>query len=68
MRERRAPQGFPDEERVLLTDEGELESFEEAKRDTHSRRWLSAMQNEMDSMHENHTYELTKLPKGKKEL
>ena len=43
MRERRAPQGFPDEERVLLTDEGEPESFDEAKDDTHNRMWLSAM-------------------------
>ena len=39
LRERR----FPDAERVLLTDEGELEIFEEAKRDTHNRKWLSAM-------------------------
>ena len=26
------------------------------------------MQGEMDSLHESHTYELTKLPKGKKAL
>ena len=55
VRERRAPQRFPNEERVLLTDEGEPESFEEATNDTHSRRWLSAMQEETDSLHENHT-------------
>ena len=54
-----------DEEYVLLTDEGELESFEEARKDTHCHKWLSAMQDEMDSLHENHMYELTKLPKGK---
>ena len=42
---------------MLLTDEGEPESFEEAKEDTHSRKWLSAMQDEMDSLHENHTFE-----------
>ena len=68
LRERRAPQRFPNEEHVLLTDEGELETFEEAKEDTHSRKWLSAMQDKMDSLHENHTYELTKLPKGKRAL
>ena len=50
---------------MLLTDEGEPESFEEAKGDTHSRKWLSAMQDEMDSLHENHTYELVELPKGR---
>ena len=43
LRERRAPQRFPDAEHVLLTDEGEPKSFEEAKDDTHSRKWLSAM-------------------------
>ena len=63
LRERRAPRRLPDEEHVLLTNEGELESFEEAKLDTQSRKWLSAMQEEMDSLHENHTYELTQLPK-----
>ena len=53
LRERRAPRRFPDAEHVLLTDEGEPESFEEAKDDTHMRKWLSAMQDEMDSLHEN---------------
>ena len=41
LRERRAPRRFPDAEHVLLTDEGEPESFEEAKDDNHSRKWLS---------------------------
>ena len=63
VRERRAPQRFPDEERVLLTDEGEPESFEEAKNDTHNQKWLSAMQEEMDSLHENHTDEQIELPR-----
>ena len=49
-------------------DDGEPESFEEVKRDTHSREWPSAMQDEMDSLHENRTYELAELPKGKKGL
>ena len=53
---------------MLLTDEGEPESFEEAKHDTHNRKWLNAMQEEMNSLHEDHTYELTELPKGKKAL
>ena len=43
LRGRRAPRRFPDVEHVLLTDEVEPESFEEAKDDTHSRKWLSAM-------------------------
>ena len=52
----------------MLTNEGEPETFEEAKEDTLSRMWLSAMQDEMDFLHENHTYELTELLKGKRAL
>ena len=33
LREKRAPQRFPDEEHVLLTNEGEPETFEEVKED-----------------------------------
>lgn len=29
---------------------------------------MKAMQKEMDALHKNHTYELVKLPKGKKAL
>ena len=47
---------------------GEPESFEKAKKDTHSHKWLSVMQDKIDSLHENHTYELTKLSKGKRAL
>ena len=39
-----------------------------AKNDTHSRKWLSDMQEEMDSLHENHTCELIELPRGMKPL
>ena len=48
----------------MLTDEGEPENF----KDTHSRKWLSEMLYEMDSLHENQTYELTELLKGKRVL
>ena len=65
LREKIPPQ-ISDEECLLLTNEGELESFEEAKRDTHNCKWLSAMQDEMDSLHESHTYEFMDLPKGKR--
>ena len=52
----------------MLTNEGEPETFGKVKEDAHSRKWLSAMQDEMDSLHENHTYELTELLKGKRAL
>ena len=29
-------------------------------------KWLSTMQDEMDSLHENYTYDLVELPKGKR--
>ncbi|MCF7184052.1 hypothetical protein L3H42_11185 [Corynebacterium sp. MC-13] len=36
--------------------------------DEHKGQWIEAMQDEMKSLHENHTYELVKLPKGMKAL
>ena len=41
LRERKAPRRFPDAEHVLLTDEGEPESFEEAKEDCCMLGWTS---------------------------
>ena len=55
-------------EYVLLTDEGEPECYEEAMEDEHKNQWIEAMQDEMKSLHENHTYELVKLPKGMRAL
>ncbi|KAK0597554.1 hypothetical protein LWI29_026462 [Acer saccharum] len=34
----------------------------------HKKEWVDAMQDEMKSLHENHTFELVKLPKGKRAL
>ena len=51
---------------VLLIDGGEPESYEEAMGDENKMKWVNAMQNEMKSLHENHSFELVKLPKGKK--
>ena len=34
----------------------------------HKEKWYSVMQDEMNSLHENHTYELMELPEGKKAL
>ncbi|KAL5842405.1 hypothetical protein ACOSQ3_013008 [Xanthoceras sorbifolium] len=55
-------------EYVLLTDGGEPENFEEAMDDESKQKWIEAMQDEMKSLHENKTFELVKLPKGKKAL
>lgn len=53
---------------MLLTDGGEPENFQEAMSNDQKGKWLSAMQEELKSLLENHTYELVKLPKGKRAL
>jgi hypothetical protein len=49
---------------VLLSGGLVSECFSEAMKDE-NKEWNKAMQEEMDSLHKNHTYELVKLPKGK---
>ncbi|CAL1380337.1 unnamed protein product [Linum trigynum] len=49
---------YPETEYVSLTDGGEPESFTEAMNDEHKQRWIEAMQDEMDSLYENKTFEL----------
>jgi hypothetical protein len=55
-------------EYVLVTDGGELECFDEAMSHEKKSEWLKAMEEKMKSLHENHTFELVKLPKGKRAL
>jgi len=45
---------------VLLSDGSEPECFADAMGDEHRKEWMKAMQEEMDSLHKNHTYELVK--------
>ncbi|CAL1380338.1 unnamed protein product [Linum trigynum] len=54
---------YPETEYVSLTDGGEPESFTEAMNDEHKQRWIEAMQDEMDSLYENKTFELLQLKK-----
>ena len=58
----------PDLNYILMTDGGEPESYAEAKHMEDSVKWELEMQEEMDSLHKNHTWELTPLPNGKKAL
>jgi hypothetical protein len=53
---------------VLLTDGGEPECYAEAMEDEHKSKWIDAMQDEMQSLLDNYTFELVKLPKGKRAL
>ena len=52
----------------MLIDEGERHCFQEACDDEHSKDRKKAMQEEIDSLLENKTWELVKLPKGRKTL
>ena len=66
LKERKGPIRYASQY-VLLNDEGEPLCYKEAMVHEHKEKWLSAMQDEMDSMHENYTYDLVELPKGKRE-
>ncbi|GJY47001.1 retrovirus-related pol polyprotein from transposon TNT 1-94 [Tanacetum coccineum] len=52
----------------LLPVRGEPECYAEAMEDEHKKEWFEAMEDEMNSLHENNTFELVKLPKGKRAL
>ncbi|CAH9138620.1 unnamed protein product [Cuscuta epithymum] len=67
-RDRHPSTRFSANEYVLLTDGGEPECYAEAMEDKHKREWFEAMQDEMNSLHENNTFELVKLSKGKRAL
>ncbi|PKI67514.1 hypothetical protein CRG98_012098, partial [Punica granatum] len=51
-------------EYVLLIDGGEPECYGEAVAHEHKQHWLKAMNEEMNSLSENHTYDLVKLPQA----
>lgn len=53
---------------ALFTDAGEPKSFHEAINCPDKAKWLGAMEDEMNSLHLNETWELVELPKGKKAL
>jgi len=67
-RDRHPSTQYSVDEFVLLTDGGEPECYAEAMKDEHKSEWVDAMQDEMQSLHDNHTFELVKLPKGKRAL
>ena len=57
---------YPTSEYVLITNEGELESYQEVQSHKDKHSWMKAMHEEINYLHKNNTYELVKLPKGKK--
>ncbi|CAL2259645.1 unnamed protein product [Prunus armeniaca] len=64
-RVRRPPSRYSPDDYVLLIDGGELECYKEALTHDQQDEWLKAMHEEMQSLHENHTYDLVNLPKVK---
>ncbi|WJX83794.1 hypothetical protein P8452_66428 [Trifolium repens] len=67
-RDRRPSVRYPSNEYVYLTDGGEPENFKEVLEDENKKEWMDAMEDEMQSLRENNTFELVKLPKGKRAL
>ena len=67
LRERKAPIQYSSQY-IPLKDEGEAECYEKAMADEHKEKWLGAMQDEIDSLHENFTYDFVELPKDKRAL
>ena len=64
-RDRRLSPRYHTNEYVLLTDEGEPQFYEEEVEDENRAHWVGAMEDEMQSLYDNHTFELVKLPKCK---
>ena len=61
-------QRYPPSNYILLTDEGEPNCFQEAYKVEHNEERKKAMEEEMNSLLENKTWELVKLPKGRKAI
>ena len=67
-RESQPSRRYSPHEYVMLTDAGEPESYQEAQECEQKEQWLIAMQDEMDALQKNHTYDLVELPEGRKAL
>ena len=50
----------------MLTNEGEPKTSQETIIQESKKEWVKVMQEEVRSLLENHTYDLVKLPQGKK--
>eukprot|EP00253_Pinus_taeda_P032969 PITA_32969 len=61
-------QRYPPSNYILFTDEDEPNCFQEACKVEHDEEWKKAMEEEMNSLMENKTWELVNLPKGRKAL
>ena len=67
-RERQPSRRYSLDEYVILIDDEEPKCFIEAMKSEEKKKWMDAMKDEMKSLHDNHTFDLVKLPKGKRAL
>ena len=67
-RERQPSTRYPSLEYILIANEGEPESFQEVQSHKDKDCMIKAMEEEMNSLWKNDTYELTELSKGRKTL
>jgi hypothetical protein len=67
-RERQPSKRYLSSEYILLTEEREPESFQEAQIHKDKAKWQDVMKDEIKSLQENDTYGLVQLPKGRKTL
>ena len=68
-RQRGSPNRYsPSNYYLLLTDSGEPESYVEASQSEQMSKWKLTMDNEMDSLMTNETWDLVELRNGKKAL
>ena len=67
-REKQPSKKYSSNEYVMISDQGEPETYQEVLKHENKIEWLKAMKKEMESLHENHTYDLVKPLKEKKIL
>eukprot|EP00253_Pinus_taeda_P025415 PITA_25415 len=65
-RERKTPKRYEDygSSFALITEDGEPSCYQEAVDDTDSEKWKTVMEEEMDSLAKNNTWDLVELPEG----
>ncbi|KAL4289723.1 hypothetical protein GQ457_14G011740 [Hibiscus cannabinus] len=52
----------------LLTEDGEPSTFQEAMISSDASQWMAAMQEEIEALHKNNTWDLVPLPQGRKPI